>query len=332
MSGIGNSKNPFQRLQKSFSPGRKLYAFLVCLFVAALLWTFNVLSETFTSYTTYQIQYLNIPGGKALPENRIKEISFEIYGSGFQMIHYLWNHDDKILQVDFADDNFKRLLQDNNQSISTYELFARQLQIKDYKLSIRSASPVEFGLFMDKKYSKTLPVVLNNKAPIAKDYYQTGHSLLQPPIITLYSSDSADLQLNEIKATASFPDELTKDYFGKVKLHIPISEEMSVSPSAVWVYVQVKEQASQVFEITLNSDPLYRQNMICLPSKVKVELAGSIEAIQQINPDELSAYVEFESRANATSLLPVKVKYPSKNIFSCKVVPSHVECYIRQND
>jgi len=332
MSGIEKAKSFLSVLKQSIAPGNKLFAFLICLLVSSLLWSFNVLSENFTHYSNHSIEYVNLPKGKMLPEDHIKEVSFELYGSGFQLIGFLWSNSQKSLKVDFKDDQMQTLIQQPGTQLPSAEIFSRQLSFKDNKINVRSISPSQFGLLVSKKFSKTIPIVIDPTINIAGGYYQSTRFIVQPSSITLYSSEKEIMELTEIKAKAHLPDELRGDYFGRLSLLLPDAVDISISPSNAWIYVPVKEEASKRFEVNLNPDPLYRKSLLCMPSKVTVELTGNIEAISKLHPYDVSAYVEVESKGNKSSLLAVKIKYPLNGIFSTKVNPTHVECYLQEND
>lgn len=238
----------------------KIRVFLVLLFLAAIYWFFTSLSEKYTYFTTYSINYTNIPESLLFQNAPVKNLQVQIEATGFEIL----GHKIKTRELQFDVSEFNSLGDYKYFYLPNREIHTIQKQLKDIKLLHfnKDSLIVYLGNLKTKKVPITSDVKLNFKP----GFKLTEQLQIVPDSIEVNGPEKFIDSIHDIKTKSEKRNDINADLNFEIELLLPNSEkkELSFEASKVRLIGKVAKYTEGTMELPIKL-PL-------LPEGVKMEL------------------------------------------------------------
>jgi hypothetical protein len=276
---------------KEKTPQQNSAAILItCMGIAVLLWLTNKLSHEYNGELYAKVNYINIPEGNILGGKTTQQLTLQIKTKGFNL---LWlKLKGRKISIDV---NINKLPQNRN-FVSTNRLkpdIAIQIA-KEYELLAIHPDTLLYGL--DKKYSKTIPVVLKSNLEFEQQYGLSGKIILNPSQVKI-SGPRQDINGIEKWETELVEyRNLKSNKEGTVKLKQPSLSGFNVEPEVVKYTIPVEEFTEQEIEVEIKMLNVPKKtNLVLYPKKVKITCQVAMKDFDKVKSSQFRVIADFEN-------------------------------------
>jgi YbbR domain-containing protein len=310
---------------------QRLVIFVICLFIASILWFLNALSKNYTTEIAYPVKYVNLPKNKFIINEPPRKLQLRVNAHGFTLLRYK-------LRLAFSPVvlNISEIMEENKvasggyynlQSSLILDKISRQISSD---INIMNVRPPTLQLVFDSLESRFVPVGANLDIQYLSRFSQAGYMQIVPAFVEITGPRAVIEQIDTVFTQRRFFKNIKSDIEKETALDIP--EKISVDPRKVVVKIQVDEFTEQSFTIPLIIKSLPSDIKVRLfPQTVEVSFSIGLKQFSEITPDIFSLYVDWSDAANGVLTLPVRVDDIPESIKSLKISPSHVEYLIERN-
>jgi YbbR domain-containing protein len=310
---------------------QRLVIFVICLFIASILWFLNALSKNYTTEIAYPVKYVNLPKNKFIINEPPRKLQLRVNAHGFTLLRYK-------LRLAFSPVvlNISEIMEENKvasggyynlQSSLILDKISRQISSD---INIMNVRPPTLQLVFDSLESRFVPVGANLDIQYLSRFSQAGYMQIVPAFVEITGPRAVIEQIDTVFTQRRFFKNIKSDIEKETALDIP--EKISVDPRKVVVKIPVDEFTEQSFTIPLIIKSLPSDIKVRLfPQTVEVSFSIGLKQFSEITPDIFSLYVDWSDAANGVLTLPVRVDDIPESIKSLKISPSHVEYLIERN-
>ena len=254
--------------------------FLVCVLLAAAIWTVNSLNNLHTTTVTLPIVYLNgtvHPKNGDLPEN----LKLELKGTGFALLRFVSRCNDfKIIPHVFHNDAKDTVLSSMNALEPLLREFGKEIEIT-------GITPAQIFLAGKQMFSKKIAIkpIINLK--FRESYVQTGPAVTIPDSVMIFSSTPIPATMNSISTETISASQVEKNYFRSVKLSMPAGDFHLINNEA-WLLVPVEKGTELTLEVPIKSLSGYSTERY-IPSVVKITCMVPLSKYNFTKSDQFNA-------------------------------------------
>ncbi|MCC6250962.1 MAG: YbbR-like domain-containing protein [Bacteroidia bacterium] len=324
---------------KKYSPKRldkRLYAFLVCLLLSALLWLVTVFSKEYTTNISYSAYFLNLPSDKILIKDLPRSITIKAKASGFSLLGIQYSAKNDTLFIDAS--NIRKYINNSNESEVYYLLLNHHLSAIAEQLGtnilIDKIYPDTVSFIFDYKSQKIVPVKLNLKYSFAKQYQQKGDIKIIPSQIlikgpksvlnTIDYIETVSQQINNLESTSKHIVAIKKDGLENV--------DTGIKAVVAEIASEKYTEAELTIPITVKNVP-FGYVAKTFPSKVNVKYNVSLDNYESINSSQFVVEANFDStnvNGGNNRILVRLAKQPANKVSNVRVINPQVEYIIRK--
>jgi len=280
-----------QKRNKDKSRNQNPAAILItCMGIAVLLWLTNKLSHEYNGELYAKINYTNIPEGNILGGKTTQQVTLQIKTKGFNLLWMKLKGKDTKIDV-----NISKLPSSRNY-VSTNRIkpdIAAQIA-KEFELLAIHPDTLFYGL--DKKHTKSVPIIFNSKLEFEQQYGLAGKIILKPNQVKI-SGPRKDVEAIEKWETEPVEyKKLKKDKEGTVKIKKPSSSVFTIQPDEIQYKIPVEEFTEQEIEVEIKAINVSRKtNLVLFPKKVKIVCQVSMKDFDKIKPSLFRATADFSN-------------------------------------
>jgi len=237
-------------------------SFLLCIFLASTIWTFNALNKKQHYFIEVKLNYDSewlktwTTGGQ--PE----KIRLEITGRGFDLANFLLNNRNPQININ------ETILFNNKKELSSLELIEPFFSKFNNKITLDRLTPSSIPLPTKKPYFKKVAVKPNYDISLKSTYMISGPSLCVPDSIILSSKKPFPETLNTIYTTQFKKGNVSSTVFGNVGLMLPENLNLISEMKSVWIYIPVEESTEKVIDIVIKPEFIRAGNIELIPNIV----------------------------------------------------------------
>lgn len=328
MSGI--LTNIKDKLSKA-SVNKKLYVFLVCLFLATFYWLINVLGNQYNAELKVNVVYNNQPTDRIILNDLPNYLSLNVTADGYTLLAYQFKLKKANVKIDFANYQFEDSNNKNQIRISTFiSSLSKQL---GEKVVVNEIYPKVVDVKLDQKMVKTLKVLPLYKLGFKNQYQLSDSITIKPNFIKVTGPktvlDTLDfiptryVEIENIEGNLveqiNLDDHYLKNHFLQVK---DLIVEMNISAdkfteSIIKLPIDIVNQPNE-YEIEI------------IPNSIDVKYMVPLSKLSTIKKDEFSALVNGEELTKTYKKLKVHlVKHPAF-LKAITVKPAKVEYVLKR--
>lgn len=310
---------------------QRLVIFVICLFIATILWFLNALSKNYTTEIAYPVKYVNMPKNKFIINEPPRKLQLRVNAHGFTLLRYK-------LRLAFSPIvlNISELMEENKvasgsfyniQSGSILDNISRQISSEINILNIR---PPTLQLAFDSLESRFVPVGTNLDIQYLSRFNQSGNIQIIPSFAEITGPRAVVEQIDTIFTQRRQFKNIKSNIEKEIALEIP--DKITVDPRKVLVIIPIDEFTEKSFTIPLVIKSLPPDLKVRLfPQEAEVSFSIGLKQFTDITLDTFSLYVDWEESGNGVLNLPVRINDIPDGIKSLKISPSHVEYLIERN-
>jgi len=314
----------------SIRSNQRLVIFLVCLFIATILWFLNALSKNYTTILSYPVKYVNLPKNKFIINNPPSNLQLRVNAYGFTLLRY---------KISFANSpvllNISEIMDENRivpggvlnlqTSIITENIrnqFSSDIQVIDVRPSI-------VQLVFDSLESRRLPVASRLELHYSTRFGQSGNITINPPTVEVTGARALIENLDTIYTERKIYRNVKASLEREVTLEMP--DKMTLEPKKVTIRIPVDEftEKSMIVPLSIRSKP-DEVNIRLFPREVEVSFSVPLKRFAEITPETLELYINWEDVEKGLTHLPVYSNAVAEGIKSLKINPTHIEYLIEK--
>jgi len=321
---------PAPRLPK-LKFNKRVQVILVCFFVSIVFWFLIAMSKTYTDKFIFPVRYINFPDQRIVVNDLPKTITLSVKTSGFSILSYRFAKTREPVTIDVSTslqgnmDLKKDMIAVPSKSFA--EDFNQQLG-SEYVITGFAPDSIMFSF--SNKMSKRVPVILQSKLTLEKQFDTTGNALIQPDSVTISGPGAmiADvafvktglLQLSNVKGSV------------RTKLPLVTDHLITTDVEEVTVLIPVEKFTEGSTEVPVHSINVQKGYALkTFPDKVKVQYRVSLSKYNEVRPEMFDAVVDATGLPDdRTRQLKVKLATVPKFIRSVSIEPEKTDYILRK--
>jgi hypothetical protein len=317
-------------------PGRtrlrhKLYIFLLCLVISAIVWLFIKLSKEYSITLEYPVRYSGIPEGYLLRGDRDTTLSIYFSTKGFNLLSSEYFR--KTAFVDLYIGNLRLYKEGDGYTVRvvTESILSRiedQLGLTAGKLL--SIDPDTLRVSLIRVDARKVPVVADLRMTFRDRYHLYDSVRVTPDSVSLNGTPPGILDIPYIKTVRSEVEELD----GNRELTLDISRPSSlrgidIFPTRVKVFIPVEEYTETSFELPLEVEAEDAAEVKTYPDKITLTCLIALKDYQNVKPSMFRAAVTLDPATAGTSdRLKVEIRKKPDHVIISRIDPPGVEYLI----
>lgn len=306
---------------------RKVKVFLVFLLCASLAWFINKLSQTYTSNTTFQVSYANIPQEFLLANTPKKEIQVRLTAAGFQFLGYHLRPKQITLDVS------KMMSKDSNYYLTSDQIKIQlEAQLNNYTTLTDFDSDIIYFDFTS-LHSKKVPIKALHELSFAVNHILEGNIKIAPDSVQLTGPKSQIDTIHVIETELLSLTELTNSFSNKVKLQLPANlTGTKFSDQAVLVSGEVVKFSEQVIEVPVTVINLPQGVKVrTFPEIVQVRCQGTLKSLKELQVDDFTVVADYNKVSKETeNRLSITLEHYPRALNNAELNANEIEFILRR--
>lgn len=313
-----------------FRNDKRVIIYLVCVFIATVLWFLNALEKDYTTNISYPVKFVNPPKNQFLSNTPPERFDLEVRAHGFSLLRHKLSFSFSPIVLNI--NNLTRDVEKQNgvYTIRTNNFRQRIADQISSEISLNTVRPEYFKLVLDSL--KTQQVVVESKLKLD---FKPQFNLAEP------------IKISPSKVTITGPavllDTLTKLYteeklFDKLDaasvktLAILHPENTTVSPEKVKITIPVEKFTEKKLKIPIAIVNKPENIKIKLfPSDIKCSVLVGLNEFENITAANFNAEVDYNNITSGTENLEVKIVKKPLFVEVLRFSPNFVEFLIETN-
>lgn len=301
---------------------RELLIFLVFLFISAALWLIQTFKDSMSMPVDYELNIVNKPESVVITSDIPEKISVRLYGRGFQLLRMIFSSQAKQLDIDYNNirSNGELLVIENEHWKRAFD------RVLPKGLNVNERSLPRLELFYTNGAPKKVPVLFCGKVSWKEDYVITDTVLL-PSYVLAYGPASKLDALTAIRTdTVSFQN-LDQTSMAELKLLPPLG--VKCRPEHVNAEVRVDMISEQTYEVQILAKNCPQDSVLkAFPTNANVTCRGRISRLKEINPDNFSVTIDYDSVRIGGDRCRVRLEQQPEGVTVIRQTPDYVEYII----
>lgn len=306
---------------------RKVKVFLIFLLCASLAWLINKLSQTYTSNTTFNVTYVNIPSEFLLANTPKNELQVRLKAVGFQFLGY--HLKPKEIQLDVS----KVMHKDDSYYLTSDQIRIQlEAQLNNYSMLTDFDSDIIYFDFTSLE-TKKVPVKAMLELTYAANHILEGKIVVQPDSIQISGPKSQIDTISVIETELLKIDDLDNSFSKDVALKLPKQlNGTTYSNDFVRItgnVVKFSELVIQVPVTVINLPPDVKVRTF--PEIVEVRCQGTLEHLKELEVIDFEVVADYTNVSSETgNRLSVRlIKYP-KTLNNAMIDTNEIEFILRR--
>ena len=314
----------FEYLRIRFPDKKRLRFFSVFVAVSFLFWIITKLSNTYSSFVEFDVNFVNVPPLIVLDENSNGRLRTDITASGFELLIYHFIKNEINVSIENADYN----LGTGKIDIMGQKFGLQQQLYKNVRLNRVSPSHLNF------KYGKLkrlkVPIISPNNINFKPGFDQTGNWLIEPDSVWIYGPSKEVKKIIGLSIEPLKENYIDGDIEETLKL-LPI-DQIQFETQEVLVKTKVKRFTEKSIEAFINIKNLPDSLAIKLfPQSINVTFLVLIEKADVVSAVDFKFSCDYDqAQINDSNTLDVFLEIKPNYVRKVKWKIKKVDYLIRK--
>lgn len=316
----------FFKIEK-FKSDRRVVVFMICLFIATVLWFLNALSKDYSTEVSYPVKYLNAPKNQFLANKPPAKFELKVEGHGFTLLRHKLSLTFSPIVINLAN-----ITKDIENTAGVYNVNSKSLIRKisnqvSSEITITEIQPEFFQLVLDSLKSKTVPVELNIHLDFKPQFNLRSPLVAVPMEVEITGPSNLLDTIFSVKSKERTFSKIDTDFEQSVDLIAP--NGINISPGSVQAKVMVEKFTEKELKIPIQiRNKPDNTDIKIFPSEIKVLFTIGLNEFDRIKPSDFDAFVDCDSIVSGAEYMQVTLdKKPFSNE-PIKFSPERVEYLI----
>ena len=302
--------------------------FLIFLLCSGLAWFMNKLSESYTSATTFDLEYVAVPTRFLLKGTSKDRVDVKLKAVGFKFLGF--NIKKKKIKIDLS-----QIQKRNSRYFISPNVYRKQIE-RQLSGSMTLLEIERDTLFFDfyELSSKTVPVIPRVQLIFAQNHLLEEALNVEPKIITVTGPKNEIDTIENVQTEKLDLSDLTSDFSNKVGLY-KAQELKNTSFSFTKVIVQgkVSRFSEKIIDVPIKVINLPEGMQIrTFPDRVSVLCRARLSELSNLDSSDFQITVDYsEISANSSKeMLFLKLSKIPKTVFSANLLENQVEYILKR--
>ncbi len=306
---------------------RKVKIFSLLLLCSALAWFVSNLTERYTSTTSFDLEYINVPDSLLFKGSSKDQLEVKLNCSGFQFLRY--NFSPRVVQLDLSYIKKKGTKYYLPQETCVKQIEA-QLPSSISLVSVDNRDTLYFALYH--LYSKSVPVVSRLQIDYAQNYMLDGTLKMEPTEVTLSGPKNEIDTIRSVHTRTVVLRDVSNDF--SKKLSLVKSDKLlntRYSTNEVRITGKVARFSEKIVEVPVEVTNLDKDMQIkTFPNKVSVLCKGKIERLKKVKATDFRVVADFNTvKDTKSSMITLKLANKPEGLFDIKLLEKEVEYILK---
>jgi len=304
--------------------------FLLFVMLSACLWLLSSLGKQQTITFSIPIKYRDMPEGFVVNSRMPRTVDVEVRDmrQNLIMMRYFSDRCDtmEVSLKEWFDSVSCRSMVDN---ASLHNVISRKLRLGS-SAKVEQFYPHELVIGYARLHKKVVPLKLSSDISLRRQYIYRSPISVTPQVVTLYGSEDALKEINEVTTKTVSIQDLSKDWSGDVL--VSVDSRVKVQPKMAHVEVEVEpftEQRVELPIVTVNVP----DGMVMRTFPAKAYVVFNV-GLSHYNDADSSSFVVMADYEQAQSAQDERVRLKVKSSVSfarqVHVMPQEVEFMIER--
>jgi hypothetical protein len=286
-------------MNKKWYNSRSFYGAFV---FALALWGYNSLEDTYNTN-------INVPLKVILPENRALKsdlpptIGVQFRGKGWDLFNISFFVDNLQADIDLQNKNLN-----SSKYLITKDLMLNSLKNLGY-LEARNINSEQFEIYYGRIINKKVPLIANLNLVVKDGFKITSNVDLSPDSIILRGNEEI-LQTIDSWETEEYTENfITQDIEIKLKVVDSLSQIVEKDITSTNLKVEVSQLGNIILpdmKVKLKGG-IKPRNIVTYPKNIDLTISAPLDKINNVNPDEIEIYIDYDDLISENGLAQVKV-------------------------
>jgi hypothetical protein len=320
---LSNLKKVIVSFFKSISENKKLSTYAFFFFIAFLFWFLSMLSKIHETTLQIPIKYNNHPTDLVNITPPISNVDVRVKAPGFSIVFFhFFNFKQLSLSYDLA--NFKPITSGKNLFWIMSSKRKDVAEVLGTSMEIMNIGPEKLDVAFAYRTKKEVPVILNEKIKLKKEYWLSEKIKIVPATITLYGDQNLLDSTSSITTELLSMNDISENRTIKVNLQIP--EGLEIKQKEIEVSINVEQFIEEKINQKISVNNLKSGHVIKLfPNEVTVTLRLPKNKYNLLKTDFLKAEVNLKEIETGVKFLDVHIDNLPSFIKMERLYPQKVE-------
>lgn len=304
--------------------------FLVCVFIATVLWFLNALSKDYSTTISYPVKYVNAPARQFLANEPPSKLELKVDAHGFTLLRHKLSLSSSPIILSLS--NITQNIQPNNRTyrVQTNRFLKRISSQVSNEITVNEIEPDELLIVLDSLKSKIVPVKPNIEYTFKSQFNLKNQVSITPNEVSITgpaaSIDTIKQLFTEFRKYEELDVTIERD------LEILHPEKTTIVPSEVLLKIEVEKFTEKDIKILIKiiNKPA-DVNIKLFPSEVTVKCLVGLSEYENITAVNFRVTVDYASISNETTNLVISIDSKPSAIELIRFMPESVEYLIETN-
>lgn len=315
-------------LVEKFRNDKRIIVFIICLFIATVLWFLNALNKDYSTVVAYSVKFVNPPENRFVAAELPSKLELKVEARGLVILQHKLSLSVSPFIINISEITQNLASNSGVYNIQTSWLLGRISNQMGNEINIIGIQqPEYFSIVLDSMATKLVPVFPSAQLNFKPQYKLKGKIDVSPERITIKGPAALLDTLNALYTKPRQFDKLDADVKRTVKVEHPANTE--INPDKVRLKIPVEKSTEKELKIPvqLKNNP---SNMTVkfFPSEIKVTFLVGLSEFGNVNAAQFSAVADYNEVNSGTTYIQVKIENKPDNIDNIRVSPETVEFLI----
>ncbi len=306
---------------------RKVKIFSLFLLCSGLAWFVSNLTERYTSTTSFDLEYINVPDSLLFKGSSKDKLDVKLNCSGFQFLRY--NFSPRVVQLDLSYIKKKGSKYYLPQETCIKQIEG-QLPPSITLVDVDNRDTLYFALY--RLYSKSVPVVSRLKIDYAQNYMLDGTLKMEPTEVILSGPKNEIDTIGNVRTSTAILKDVSNDFSKNLALVKSVKLlNTKYSTNEVRITGKVARFSEKIVEVpveVINLEP--DMQIKTFPNKVSVLCKGKIERLKKVKASDFRVVADFNTvKDTKSSMITLNLANKPEGLFDIKLLEKEVEYILK---
>ncbi len=315
------------------SVNKKLYVFLVCLFLSTFYWLINVLSNQYNSDIEVNVHYNNQPPDFIILSKLPPILKVNISTDGYNLLGYNLKLKKPKVVINLSEYQFE-------ESQKKHEIF-----FKDFlptlskqlgsKVIINEISPKTVQVMLDKKAVKTLKVIPNVKLAFKNQFQLFEDIIVIPNTVEVIGPASMLDSIHVIPTSFIEINDIESSLIRKIKLNndFIIAHHLQIKNSDIEVKINTDKFTQYKLNLTIaDTNVSDTVSIDVIPQTIEIKFLIPLSKLALLKPEEFEIKVDFNELSTNYKKLKVHLSKHPDFVKNITLKPAKVEYVLKRKE
>lgn len=309
---------------------KRVVIFLVCLFIATLLWFLNALSKDYSTTLSYPVKFINPPSNQFLANEPEDRLELKVNAHGFTLLRHKLSLSFSPIILNISNLTKNLDSRSGRHEVNTNNLIRAISDQVSSEIQITAVRPERIVLVLDSLATKEVPVIADVELKFKDQFDLSGSVRMEPPAVQITGPAAILDTIDKLSTEKVLYEDLDADLNRTIKILYPKST--SLKPTLVNIFAPIEKFTEKEIIASIQvKNAKAEQSIKLFPSSIKLSILVGLSEFRDISASDFDVYIDYADYSEESETLPVYVIPVSSHIKIIRHSPESVEFLIETN-